>query len=477
VTARGAMPEAMILHFSHGQSFLESLAAGYNAAILREAGHATEIVCLTSQTPLADVGAQVRRVQPRVVLASLHEMDDVDPTLRLLSVVREAAPRALVILGGRGASLGYDSPGLQAALRDSVIHNLVVGEGERLVQEVADLLGSGGELMWPYARGTTIRPALVDDLDSLPFPARDALSASLRSVERPEARILGARGCVAHCTFCSSVPWDDLNGSPRLRFRSVHNIVDEMCSVVETTRVTHFEFVDDLFLLRGQIARDRASSLRDLLRGAGAQVTFRVQARASKIDPIVVELLLEAGLTEIWLGVESFDPATLEIYRKGVSAEEIEQSLALLTSAGFSTDVLQHPQLVFGMLTFHAEATYESFVAQLEGARRWGLHASRLGDDCSRVVPIHGSPLRRRYERLGLLGPDPDAANFVYRDPRAARFSTIWMESAAPLVAATEDLIPAIRMNPSDSTLQQRLQRLDEEGFQDFAARLDEAFT
>lgn len=471
-----AASDAVVLHLSPGDSFLESLAAGYNAAILRAGGHAVEVICLTSQSSLGDIAAKVGRADPRVVLASLHEMDDVERVLRLLALVRSAAPRALVVLGGRGASLGHDAPALKAALGDFVIDHIVVGEGERLVMEIADLLRSDEEVVLPYERGGTIRPLSVDDLDQLPFPARDALAVSASTIERPEARILGARGCLAHCSFCSSVPWDELNGSPRLRLRSVQNIVDEMCSVVESTGVTHFEFVDDLFLLQGQFARDRAASLRDLLRDAGTLVTFRVQARAARIDREVVELLVEAGLTELWLGVESFDPDTLEIYRKGVTAQEIEQSLGLVTSLGFLTDPLEHPQVVFGMLTFHAEATHASFLAQLEGARRWGLHASRLADECSSVVPIHGSPIRQRYERLGLLGSDPDGADFTYQDPRAARFSREWHAKATPLVLQTRELMAAIRDHPSDASLRDRLRRLDEKGFQDYATLLEEVY-
>ncbi|MFQ6119048.1 MAG: B12-binding domain-containing radical SAM protein, partial [Methanosarcinales archaeon] len=82
---------------------------------------------------------------------------------------------------------------------------------------------------------------LIQNLDALPFPARDLLP------RYEYAPILASRGCFFNCTYCPfSVFWRHT-----LRVRSPENVVNEIESIYQKYGFTRFEFLDNLFPFSG----------------------------------------------------------------------------------------------------------------------------------------------------------------------------------------------------------------------------------
>ena len=88
----------------------------------------------------------------------------------------------------------------------------------------------------------------IEDLDSLPFPARHLVDNNI--YRRPDnnkvqATIKVARGCPFHCFFCLATP---VSGA-KVRRRSSENIIAEIKECVEKYNITNFLFWSDIFNL------------------------------------------------------------------------------------------------------------------------------------------------------------------------------------------------------------------------------------
>ena len=120
----------------------------------------------------------------------------------------------------------------------------MVGEPENTISELVDSLENGKSDLGSIdglgfrKNGNTIltgKRAVIENLDSLPFPARHLLPMDVYSqavkqnplrgeIHKPYTIIITSRGCPYNCVFCSScVVW-----GKQWRPRSPKNVVDEI---------------------------------------------------------------------------------------------------------------------------------------------------------------------------------------------------------------------------------------------------------
>lgn len=143
-------------------------------------------------------------------------------------------------------------------------------------------------------------------------------------------------------------------------------------------------------------------SLRGTFRLApGAEVT--VEANPDTVDEPYLSRLLEAGVTRLSMGVQSFDPAVLAALERVHSAASARAAYAAARRAGFRDVNLD---LIYGA---HGEG--------LESWRRTLEEAVALGPDhlsCYALTVEPATPLGRKV-RLGLVPPpDPDLQAEMY---------------------------------------------------------------
>lgn len=223
----------------------------------------------------------------------------------------------------------------------------VRGEGELTMVELAKSLSVEEDLEdvrgLTYRRGAELRRNRsrpnIPDLDEVPFPARDTLPLVLQAGNAP--LIYSSRGCNFRCEFCSVHNYFQAAPNGAWRGRSATNVVDEMEFVSRRYGVHEFAFADEQFLGHGRQGVRRALEIAAEILRRQLEVKWYVETRASGVTYDVFASLREAGLSAVFMGLESgYDPA-LKQMRKGltsgrsVAAIDVLKELEILPSAGF----------------------------------------------------------------------------------------------------------------------------------------------
>mgnify|MGYP001434031574 CR=1 FL=1 len=205
---------------------------------------------------------------------------------------------------------------------------VVRGEGELsfppLIEAIAggadpDELGAIRGISFMRDGGVVNTPDqdFVMDLDSLPFPDLSLIRWKRRM---PLIPIQTSRGCPYDCSFCSVT---QLFGH-KYRFRSPANVVEEL-KMYPGRRVF---FCDDHFCAVPGHTKELLTMIRDRrvpIQHWSAQTRVNV-AR----DPELLALMRETGCVRVYIGFESVNPKTLEIYNKKQNVEDIEECIRIL---------------------------------------------------------------------------------------------------------------------------------------------------
>ena len=143
----------------------------------------------------------------------------------------------------------------------------------------------------------------MEDMDSLPFPARDLLPMhkyfSFEARKYPIDYIVSGRGCPYHCIFCA----DFITSGRKMRARSAENIIAEIKHLVENYGVQEIDFQDDNFTLYPE----RVKEFCDLMikTGLNRKVIWKVAngVRCDKLSLSMLKHMKESGCYMLFLGV------------------------------------------------------------------------------------------------------------------------------------------------------------------------------
>jgi len=168
---------------------------------------------------------------------------------------------------------------------------------------------------------TEYRPPL-DNIDALPFPARDLLAIGSHTY------MFTSRGCPYRCTFCSSSRfWD------KLRFFSPEYVAEEIEHLARDYGVSFITFYDVLFAARrsGLETITRLLEKKKLL----GKIRFTCSCRANTVTPEVARMLARMGIVSVGLGLESGDDEVLHYLKgKNISVEDNYAAINNLKNAG-----------------------------------------------------------------------------------------------------------------------------------------------
>ncbi|MGM0372669.1 MAG: B12-binding domain-containing radical SAM protein [Halobacteriota archaeon] len=343
------------------------LGLAYIGSALREHGFAVEAIDFNiSGLSERRLQATLSRTEPAVVGISAHT-ETYPRGLDIAAIVKEFDPEATVVMGGAHPSVTYESTATEPP-----VDYVIVGEGDRTMVELVESTVEGQRptdilgVAFETADGVkfTGRRPFIEDPDTLPPPARDLFPLHL--YRSPGNLLFSRGGCPFNCHFCAvNSIWDE-GGR---RFHSPDRVVEEIRELVEGYGIDHLNFADDVFTLhrpKTEQLLDRLSSLE-----LSQPWSFTVATRVDLVDQDLLEDLSEAGATGVQFGVEAGSQAMLETIGKGISTEDIRESVEQAVDADL--DVLA------SFMFPHPSDTERTIRAQIEFMKE--LH--ELGADLS----------------------------------------------------------------------------------------------
>jgi radical SAM superfamily enzyme YgiQ (UPF0313 family) len=289
-------------------------------------------------------------------------------TKQLALLIKKASPLTKVILGGNLAAA------YEVILRKTSIDVCVIGEGEKVMVNLARLLEKAGDLR-RFSDGLSgIKGiAYLDDKGACRFTGPEELIAC-EKIEEPDyellekssvisqyiqdplsrsdftcdtrthepkrlgkkmATIFTSKGCINSCTFCHRF----IKG---YRVIPLSKVINTMKKLIDTYNVGFFCISDECF------GEDRVWLEQFIEQVKPLDILFQIGgARVSlvKKGPDIMRRLKNAGLTAVYFGIESGSDKSLKVMEKNATKQENLNAVRLCRQAGVNTVI----QLVIGM--------------------------------------------------------------------------------------------------------------------------------
>ncbi|RKO67769.1 B12-binding domain-containing radical SAM protein [Desulfofundulus salinus] len=339
--------------------------------------------------------------------------------MTMLQEIKREKPHIHLNLYGHYPTFAWEPLLRQLPFVDSV----VLGEPELTLTDLARRLAGLDKGFWQDTVGLAVNGeggpvqnsprCAIADLDALPFPLRP--SPELAARRNMHNYILGSRGCFGRCTFCYL---NSFYGPGTVwRGRSPENIVAEIDEVYRATGNPSFYFADANFFGPGERGRQRALELARLLKQRDFPLVFGLECRSSDVDEEVFAGLVEAGLRDVFLGVESGAQSALDRFQKGTTVAQNERAITILRRLGLNISL--------GFINFDPGTTLEEIRENLDFLQRMELL------DCPsttahlffhRQVVLRGTPAYNQLLARGQLRPVGFTAHegeYTIVDPRA----------------------------------------------------------
>jgi anaerobic magnesium-protoporphyrin IX monomethyl ester cyclase len=421
-------------------SVLQPLDVAYSAALL-ERQHAVLIIDAPAEgwrnleridgtkyrfgLTNGEIAARIKRWSPSLVAVTM-------PFLGWWKTAFDAASAAKSIDKGIKTVLFGLHPSVRPldCLGHSNIDFVVIGEPEQTMLELATTIEQGKLEDLKKVKGiafnkdgeSVITPARppIQDLDSLPFPARHLLPMAtyfaavkenpLRGeICKPWAAMITSRGCPYNCVFCSN----HIVMGKKWRARSPQNVVTEIEQLVDTYRIRQIDFEDDNLTLDKQ----RMEKICDLIMERELDIEWYTPngVRADTLDEHLLTKMKESGCKKIRVAPESGVQRVVDqIIKKNLNLKSVENAVILSKKVGIGVGC-------FFILGFIGETKED-----IEATINYAYKLRQLGADhfyFNYATPAYGTELYEQAKRGGYL-----------RDC----FSEEAMASAEPLIETPE---------------------------------------
>jgi anaerobic magnesium-protoporphyrin IX monomethyl ester cyclase len=389
---------AAVLEKDHDVTIIDSPTEG--RMNLQEVDGTTYRVGLSNK----EMADRVRRWSADVVVIEIPFSGWAKAALEVVSAVKGVDEAIVTVLMGL-----HPSARPEDCLANSDVDFVVIGEPENTVFELVDALerDSGGfkeidgiGFVKDGVPVFTSSRGVIEDLDSLPFPARHLLpmeryftvvkETPLRGeISKPWTLVVTSRGCPYECVFCTHhVVW-----GRKWRGRSPENVVDELEKVITAYGVQQVDFLDDNMTLD----RERMARICDLIVERGLRFEWFTPngVRADTLDEKLLRKMKRAGCKKIRVAPESGVQRVVdEIIGKKLDLKSVERAVALCKKVGIRVGCF----FVIGLIG----ETKEDIKATINFAYK----LRRLGAESfvfSIATPVYGTKLYEQAKQGGFL--------------------------------------------------------------------------
>jgi magnesium-protoporphyrin IX monomethyl ester (oxidative) cyclase len=389
---------AAVLEKQHKTSIIDAPGEGYDA--LEEIGGMRYRQGLSNE----EIASRVKQWSPDIVGVTVPFSGWWSSTYEMISAVKSVNKDVRVVLSGL-----HPSARPKECLGNPNIDFVVIGEPELSMLELVGSMEQGSDDL-EKVKGigfikdgkTIINPArpCIEDLDSLPFPARHLLPMSkyfeaakenpLRGeISKPWAMMITSRGCPYDCVFCSI---HNVMGKT-WRGRSPKNVVDEIEQLVQTYGIQQIDFYDDNMMLN----KKRGEAICDLIVQKGLRIEWYTPngVRADTLDEPLLRKMKASGCKKIRVAPESGVQSVLNnVIKKNLNLKDVENAIVLSKKVGIDVGCF----FVIGLIGETKEDINETI--------KYAYKLKRLGADrfyFSIAMPVYGTELYEQAKRGGFL--------------------------------------------------------------------------
>ena len=287
---------------------------------------------------LDDTFEKIQSLSPKIIGFSVCTPDyrTID---QFAYLVKNRFPEIKIVMGGPHATL--DPMGV---LSFSHIDFVIRGEGECSFLELCRAYLEGSESQFRKIGGLSFREnghvvhnpdrPMAENLDEIPFPARHLVPLmKYRNYGRiykrkPVGVMITSRGCPLQCIFCAH----EIFGR-KYRFMGAPRIVEEIKLLQEKYGVKEILFREDNFTAN----RKRVFEFCDILINEKIDITWMCLADANSITEEMAIRMKEAGCWHIGIGVESGTQGIIDLLKKNIKLERVENVFKFLHRVGIKT--------------------------------------------------------------------------------------------------------------------------------------------
>ena len=316
--------------------------------------------------------------------------------LEIARIVKEWDPKKIVVMGG--AHVSCDPKGV---LKSPLVDYVILGEGEvrfpflleyiekKRFGRIGEIDGIGYrvngriQINFPHT--------FIDDLDSIPHPARELLDLDRYRIKKKRSTIIiTSRGCPHGCAYCST----HLVMGSFFRKRSPEATVQEMIECRERYGIQIFDIEDDNFTYDQQ----RAKRLMKLIIKTFGEQTVELTAMNgisfASLDGEILRLMKRSGFRTVNLSYVSIDPFIKTRMERPVASFDFNEILGEADRVGLN--VIAYA--IFGMPGQTIEEMVDTLIY---------LMGKRVLIGSSVYYPTPGTPLFEKCKNDNLLSAHP----------------------------------------------------------------------
>ena len=261
--------------------------------------------------------------------------------VKLAKLAKKHLPHIVTILGGIHATIDSST-----CVKEKCFDFIAVGEAECTAVELVDAIMDEKVKDYSYILGIVYKSdgkiistkprELTPDLDDYPPPAYH-LVRNLNKYQPADSDsdkvmpLMVSRGCPGLCTYCQT---KNIFGR-RTRFRSPDKVLEDIRLLVNDYDIKEIHFLDDVITANKRFVREFFTKLKNEPYKLYLQVANGL--RADMVNQETLELLRDAGLSNVGFGIETGSERVAKIIKKGISKDRVRQAVLLAKNTGLDT--------------------------------------------------------------------------------------------------------------------------------------------